>query len=95
MLVLSCYLYMKVATEAYLGGLMKDAIALSRHAKRNTVFPKDIQLVRCGVGASGCDCRCGCIVIWIGVWVLVRCWVCECGLGVGCKDKYVQGSNYM
>ena len=40
---------LKVATEAYLSGLLKDAIAVARHSRKNTVRPSDVQLVRCDV----------------------------------------------
>ena len=34
------------AAEAYIAGLMEDAILCARHAKRVTIMPKDIQLAQ-------------------------------------------------
>ena len=49
---------LKVATEAYLSGLLKDVIAVVRHSRSSTARPGDVQLVRYSVGLWGkvtCD----------------------------------------
>ena len=46
-MALSSVMAQQEATEAYLVGLFEDTNLCAIHAKRVTIFPKDIQLARC------------------------------------------------